>query len=214
MSDRSPETETLHRVRLWDPFIRIFHWSLAICVIVTWLWGQINPTGYLTLHFYLGYVIIGLLGFRVIWGFVGAWPARFWHFIYGPGTYIRYLSGMSKRKPSHWPGHNPVGAISVFLLIGVLALQAYTGLYTDPDDFINAGPLVSDAPAGMVPWATKIHQSMAPVILLLLLLHLGAITYYKIWKRENLIPSMLHGRKVVKGEVPADRIIEEVTEEA
>ncbi|MDV7142265.1 cytochrome b/b6 domain-containing protein [Tropicimonas sp. TH_r6] len=213
MRDGSPESDKLYLVRLWDPFVRVFHWLLAICVIVTWLWGQFNPTGFLTLHFWLGYTVIGLLVFRLVWGLVGPWPARFVHFIYGPGTYARYISGMSKRKPSNWPGHNPVGALSVYLLLGVLALQVFSGLFADPEDYINAGPLADDFP-GMVKLGTEIHHTLAPIILLLVVLHLGAVAFYKIWKRENLIPSMLHGRKVVKGEVPAGRIIEEVSEEA
>ncbi|WP_342751832.1 cytochrome b/b6 domain-containing protein [Aliiruegeria haliotis] len=194
--------------------MRIFHWLLAVCVIVTWLWGQINPTGFLTLHFYLGYTIIGLLAFRLIWGLFGPWPARFRDFVYAPGTVVAYLRTASLRRPSHWPGHNPVGAFSVFLLLGALAFQAYTGLYTDPDDFINAGPLVAGAEGARVSWATFWHQTMAPVILLLVVLHLSAIAFYRFWKRENLVPSMINGEKVVKGYVPADRIIEDLEEEA
>lgn len=209
MNDGSPETGKLHRVRLWDPFVRIFHWLLVICVCTTWYLGQFGP-GIMTLHFWFGYAIIALLAFRVIWGLVGAWPARFWHFTYGPGTYLRYVSNIAQRKPSHWPGHNPVGALSVFLLLGVLGFQAYTGLYTDPEDFINAGPLVAGAEGARVGWATGWHQTLAPVILMLVLLHLGAIVFYKVWKHEALIPSMVHGRKVVRGAVPADRIIEVV----
>lgn len=213
MSDRSPETGQLIRVRLWDPFLRVFHWALAVCVLSAWVLGEFGP-GIMTLHFYTGYAILGLLAFRVLWGFIGAWPARFWHFTYGPGTYLRYLSGISRRSPSHWPGHNPLGALSVYLLLGALLLQGLTGLYTDPDDFINVGPLAAGAPSGWVPLATTIHQTLPPIILLLVLLHLGAILFYYLWKGENLVPSMLHGRKVVRGEVPAERVIESVEEPA
>lgn len=211
MTDRSPETGPLRRVRLWDPFLRVFHWALAVCVLMAWILGEFGP-GIMTWHFRFGYVILGLLAFRVIWGFVGAWPARFVHFTYGPASYRRYLAGIARRSPSHWPGHNPLGALSVYLLLAALVLQALTGLYTDPDDFINAGPLVAGAPSGWVPLATSIHQMLPPVILLLVVLHLGAILFYYLWKRENLVPSMLHGQKVVRGEVPAERVIGTVDE--
>ncbi|RYH08958.1 cytochrome b/b6 domain-containing protein [Tropicimonas sp. IMCC6043] len=210
MTGRSPEADKLRRVRLWDPLVRSFHWLLVICVCTAWYLGEFGP-GIMTLHFYFGYAIIALLAIRIIWGFIGAWPARFQHFVYGPGTFFRYLSGIGKRRPSLWPGHNPVGALSVFLLLGVLGLQAFTGLFADPDDFINRGPLANSVP-GMVGWATSIHQVLPPIILLLVLLHLAAIVFYKVYKNENLVPSMLHGRKIVRGAVPADRIIEELPE--
>ncbi len=209
MNSGSPASQQLKEVRLWDPFVRVFHWALVICVCSSWILGKFGP-GIMTLHFYFGYAAIALITFRVIWGLFGRWPARFRDFIYGPGTFISYLSGASSRKPSFWPGHNPIGALSVFALLGVLGFQAFTGLYTDPDDFINKGPLVDGAADGMVGWATGWHQTVPVLILLLVVLHLAAIAFYKIWKHENLVPSMIHGRKVVKGDVPADRIIEVV----
>ncbi len=211
MTARPPEPAPLKHVRLWDPFLRVFHWALAILVCLAWYLGEFGP-GIMTLHFYVGYAILGLLAFRLIWGVAGAWPARFGHFLYGPKTYLRYFSGLSKRSPSYWPGHNPLGALSVYLLLGVLAAQALSGLYTDPDDFINAGPLAAGAPAGWVPRATAIHQTLPVIILALVVLHLAAILFYRLWKGENLVPSMLHGRKIVRGEVPAERVIAIVEE--
>lgn len=213
MNSGSPETRKLHRVRLWDPFLRLFHWALVICVCAAWYLGEFGP-GIMTLHFYFGYAILALLAFRVVWGLFGAWPARFRDFLYGPGPFFGYLGGLAQRKPSHWPGHNPIGALSVFLLLGALVVQAVTGLYTDPEDFINAGPLVSGAPSGWVPIATGFHQTFSFVILLLVIVHLGAIVFYRFWKKENLVPAMVHGKKLVRGDVPADRIIEAVEDEA
>lgn len=211
MSRNAPEQQDLRLVRLWDPGTRLFHWALALFVATSWYLGKFGP-GIMTLHFYSGYAIIGLLGFRLVWGLFGPWPARFWDFIYAPRTVIDYLSGMTARRPSFWPGHNPVGAASVFLLLGALGLQAYTGLYADPEDFINAGPLVAGAEPAKVGWATKTHQTLPPIILLLVLLHLGAIAYYKLWKGENLVTSMITGRKVVRGPVPEDRVIETLSD--
>lgn len=213
MPDGSPENGKLHLVRLWDPAIRLFHWALVICVCTSWYLGKFGP-GIMTLHFYFGYALIALLSFRVLWGLFGRWPARFRDFTYSPRTFLGYLKGASKRKPSHWPGHNPIGALSVFALIGVLGFQAYTGLFSDPDDYINRGPLADSVDGAYVGWATGWHQTLAPIILLLVLLHLGAILFYKVWKHENLVPSMIHGRKVVAGDVPVDRVIEAVDKPA
>lgn len=207
MSENPSKDGPLHRVRLWDPFVRVFHWALVVCVCTGWYLGEFGP-GIMTLHFYFGYAVISLLVFRVLWGLFGLWPARFIDFIYGPSTFLRYLKRIRARRPSHWPGHNPVGALSVYALLIALGFQTYTGLYTDPEDFINKGPLADGATGAKVGWATEIHQTLAPIILLLVLLHVGAIVFYKVWKHENLVPSMIHGKKVVKGPVPEGRIIE------
>ena len=213
MKDTSFDVRTLRRVRLWDPAIRLFHWALVIAVGGAWLLGEFGP-GVMTLHFYFGYAAIGLLAFRVVWGLLGAWPARFRDFIYAPGTFLRYLRGASARKPSYWPGHNPMGALSVFALLGVLGFQVVTGLYSNPDDYINYGPLYDTASPAFSRWATGWHRAMAPVILALVALHLGSIVYYRLWKHEDLVTPMITGEKLVEGPVPADRIIAEVPGEA
>ncbi|MFV0359727.1 cytochrome b/b6 domain-containing protein [Tropicimonas sp.] len=203
----------LRRVLLWDPAVRAFHWSLVICVAIAWYLGQFGP-GIMTLHFRFGYAVIALLAFRVLWGLFGAWPARFSDFLYGPKTFFGYVRGIPVRRPSYWPGHNPLGALSVFALLAALGFQAYTGLYANPDDFINYGPLYNAENEAYAKWATGWHQAMPPVILLLVLLHVGAIVYYRYWKGENLVMAMLTGRKVVSGQVPAERVIEELGADA
>lgn len=195
MSKQIPEGVT--RVKLWDPLLRVFHWSLAICVIAAWGLGEWGPN-IMTLHFYFGYAVIGLLVFRVVWGLVGPAPARFSHFVYGPRTFFRYLSKIGERKPSYWPGHNPVGALSVFVLLGVLIAQVTTGLFADPDDYINVGPLADMVSREGTRLATKIHNTLAPVILALVVLHLAAIAFYKKYKREDLIRPMITGWKEVR----------------
>ena len=137
MADRPP----LREVKLWDPLLRGFHWLLAFFVTAAWLLGNYGPTS-MTLHFWCGYAVTFLLAFRLIWGFVGPESARFSHFLTGPGKVLRYARGMFRRVPSYWPGHNPLGALSVIAMLLVLAVQAGTGLVSDPDDFINIGPLV------------------------------------------------------------------------
>lgn len=193
----SPNSEPLENVRLWDPALRLFHWALVICVVTSWGLGRFGPD-IMTLHFYFGYAICALLAFRVIWGLVGPASARFIHFIYGPRTTLGYAKHMFDRKPSYWPGHNPIGALAAFALLGILIAQVATGLTSDPDDFINVGPFASWVGYDNAVIATRIHNYLANVLLALVAVHLGAIAFYKLWKREDLIKPMITGWKLVK----------------
>lgn len=195
MTQQIPKDVT--RVKLWDPALRVFHWSLVICVCTAWYLGEFGPN-IMTLHFYFGYAVIGLLVFRVIWGLFGPASARFRHFIYGPKTTARYVATLRDPKPSYWPGHNPVGALSVFALLAVLILQTGSGLFADPDDFINVGPLADTVSSEANRNASKIHELMSKLILALVAMHLLAILYYKRFKGEDLIRPMITGWKWVR----------------
>ncbi|TWI34545.1 cytochrome b/b6 domain-containing protein [Paracoccus sulfuroxidans] len=193
MAQKPPVRE----IRLWDPLLRGFHWLLAFFVILAWCLGQFGPSK-MTLHFWCGYVVAGLLIFRLVWGFVGPAPARFSHFLRGPGEIGGYLRGMFLREPSYWPGHNPLGALSVIAMLAVLATQITTGLISDPDDYINVGPLASYVSSATRSKAVGWHELGANLILLLVLLHLAVILFYRFWKREDLIKPMLNGKKLVR----------------
>lgn len=187
----------IREIRLWDPLLRGFHWLLAFFVTLSWCLGQFGPAK-MTLHFWSGYVVAGLLIFRLVWGFVGPAPARFAHFLRGPGAIGGYLRGMFLREPSYWPGHNPLGALSVIAMLAVLATQISTGLIADPDDYINVGPLASYVSGATRSKAVGWHEAGANLILVLVLLHLAMILFYRFWKRENLVKPMLNGRKIVR----------------
>jgi cytochrome b len=105
---------------------------------------------------------------------------------------------LGKRAPSYWPGHNPVGALSVFAILAVLILQVSTGLVADPDDYINVGPLADRVSSSTNRTATFIHNRIALVILLLVVLHIAAIGFYKRYKGENLVTPMITGWKLVR----------------
>ncbi|MCV2447050.1 MULTISPECIES: cytochrome b/b6 domain-containing protein [Paracoccus] len=187
----------VREVRLWDPLLRGFHWLLAFFVTAGWCLGQFGPAK-MTLHFWCGYVVAGLLLFRLLWGFVGPAPARFSHFIRGPGAIAGYMRGMFLREPSHWPGHNPLGALSVIAMLAVLAAQVSSGLISDPDDYINVGPLASSVSSATRAKAVGWHGLGANLILLLVVLHIGVILFYRFWKREDLVRPMLTGVKQVR----------------
>lgn len=187
---------TPQNVRIWDPLLRVFHWLLAASVISAWLLGQYGPAK-MTLHFWAGYMVAGLLAFRLIWGFIGPAPARFSHFLRGPGAVMGYARHMFLREPSYWPGHNPLGALSVIAMLAVLGAQVTSGLISDPDDFINVGPLASYVSASTRRTAVGIHETGANLVLILVILHIAVIVFYRLWKHENLIRPMLTGWKKV-----------------
>lgn len=200
MTDQTNAQKTednLETVRLWDPALRIFHWALVISVAGAWGLAEFGPD-IMTLHFYFGYAVAGLLVFRILWGLIGPKSARFSHFIYGPKTTISYLKDMFKREPSYWPGHNPFGALAVFALLAILAIQVLTGLAADPDDYINVGPLASYVGYDNARTATGLHHIFASLLQIIVILHIAAVVFYKIWKKENLIKPMITGWKKVR----------------
>jgi len=199
MAQASENTEGtgITPVRLWDPVVRLLHWSLAIAVIGAWILGEFGPN-VMTLHFYFGYAALGIVALRVIWGFVGTKPARFASFAYGPGKVLAYVRGMFAKKPSYWPGHNPLGGWAVFALLGIVLVQAGTGLFVDADDFINAGPLASTVNSATNRLFTQIHAIASKLVLLIVAVHLGAVFFYRFYKGENLVKPMITGWKAVR----------------
>lgn len=190
-----------NKVRVWDLPTRIFHWSLVACMV------GLAVTGYLggavmEWHALVGYALLTLLLFRVVWGFVGGRWSRFASFIYSPGAVMAYLRG--KPDPDHLIGHNPLGAGSVFAMLAFLLAQIATGLIGD-DEISFTGPLnrFVDSSQGLA--ATWYHKQIGQwVILALVLLHIAAVLYY-LWKKNNLIAPMLHGDKPLAATAMASR---------
>ncbi len=185
------------RVRLWDPMLRVYHWLLAGLVILNWCLGKFGPDS-MSLHFWCGYAIAALLVFRVVWGIAGPRSARFSNFVTGPRGIVGYGRGLFRREPSYWRGHNPLGALSVIAMLVVLAGQVGAGLISDPDDFVNVGPLADKVSGATSSAAVGWHHFGADVILILVILHVGMIAYYRIWKREDLVAPMITGWKTVR----------------
>lgn len=190
MTDSPAET----RQMIWDPLVRVFHWALMLCVVAAWILGEFGPD-IMTLHFWLGYAVGGLLLIRLLWGFVGPRTARFASFVTGPGPVLRYIATLPARKPSHAAGHNPLGGWSVVAMLVLLGLQVVTGLFVGTDDYVNMGPLSGYVSEDVNKLVLGWHKTFAPLILALVGLHVAAIWFYKIWKREDLITPMITGRR-------------------
>ncbi len=183
---------TSHTVRIWDLPTRLFHWALFVCVVGLLITGNIGGN-LMVWHFRFGYGVMTLLLFRFVWGLIGGKWSRFASFIYAPSSLIAYLKG--RGQPEHSAGHNPLGAGSVFALLGFLALQVGTGLISD-DEITNAGPLTRFVSNARVSLATWWHKDIGKwVIAALIALHIAAILYYLYKKKENLIRPMIDGDK-------------------
>ena len=193
--------EGLRAVRVWDLPTRIFHWLLAACVIASVVSAKIGGNA-MAWHFRIGYVVFTLLAFRLVWGLVGGRWSRFSSFVYAPATTLRYLRGASRDDEHHDVGHSPLGALSVFGLLAVLAAQVGTGLFAD-DDISNTGPLiklVSSATSGLL---TGWHKSFGQWLVIgLAVLHVAAVLVY-LRRKKNLVRPMWSGDKLLPASVPA-----------
>lgn len=182
------------RFRLWDLPTRIFHWSLVLCVLAAVLTGQLGGN-LIDWHGKIGLVIVGLIVFRLLWGFLGSTYARFAQFFPTPAKVRAYLAGQW-----HGEGHNPLGAFSVFGLLGLLALQVTTGLFSN-DDIAFVGPLFDLAGKDLSDRLTGFHHLFADGLIILIGLHVAAILFYAHVKKNNLVKPMLSGEK--EGDAPS-----------
>jgi cytochrome b len=210
-----------HTVKVWDPVVRLFHWSLVIGFTVAYLSGEDESA----LHINAGYVVLGLILFRLVWGFVGTKHARFADFIYRPSTVIDYTRDLLARRPQHYYGHNPLGGLMVIaLLLGLLGTSVSgLALYAVKE---NAGPLAGIVVANTAPSADfllrtaqadedrhegekhragtesaaeetweEVHEVLANFTLTLVFLHIAGVILGSIVHRENLVRAMITGRK-------------------
>ena len=200
--EAASEARALKPIRIWDLPTRLFHWTLAATVVGSVITGQIGGNA-LPWHFRLGYLAFGLLVFRVLWGLVGGRWSRFASFIYAPGTVLRYLRGRARPDEHLDVGHNPLGSFSVFALLALLAVQVGTGLVAD-DEIASTGPLNRFVATATGLAATAWHKHFgAKILIVLVLLHVGAIVFYKLKKKVNLVPPMISGDKALPPQVPA-----------
>jgi cytochrome b len=183
----------MQRIQIWDLPIRVFHWALVVCVAGAFISVNIGGNA-MEWHGRFGLTVLGLLVFRIVWGFVGSTYARFSQFVRGPVTIKAYLRGEWQGE-----GHNPLGALSVLGLLGTLTLLVSTGLFAN-DDIAFEGPLYSLVGKDLSDKLVGIHRLIEPLIILLVVAHVGAIGFYARIKKQNLVKPMITGWKVGSGE--------------
>lgn len=188
-------------VKVWDWSLRVFHWSLPVLLFLLWFSAtQSDNFDALEHHMLLAQILLGLLIYRIIWGFIGTPAARFSHFITGPRSWGCYAMSILRRQPKAYLGHNPLGGLMVLLLLGALGFQLSTGLFTS-DDILFSGPLVNSADRDTVRWMTGWHKRFFDWILILVGLHLLAIVMHKLLG-EGLVKAMFTGRKPLHDAAP------------
>ncbi len=185
-------TTAPHNVRIWDLPTRVFHWALAASVIGLVITAKVGGNA-MEWHFRLGYLVLALLVFRIVWGVIGGRWSRFATFVYSPARLVRYLRGQPHAEDAI--GHNPLGALSVFALLAVLVAQVATGLLSD-DEIAFAGPLTRFVSNAVVGQATGYHKEIGQYLVLGLVgLHVAAVFFYVLVRRQRLVRPMLHGNK-------------------
>jgi cytochrome b len=179
------------KIRVWDLPLRLFHWTLAVLVITAILAIKLGDV--MELHLVAGGGVLALIAFRIVWGLVGPRYARFSSFLHGPSTIAGYVGG-GKTK---YLGHNPLGSLSVFALLGLLLAQASTGLFSN-DDIAFDGPLVKFISKDVSDRITWLHAEIgATLIYVLSGLHIVAIAYYYFFRKQNLVTPMITGDQEV-----------------
>jgi cytochrome b len=192
----------MKKIRVWDLPIRLFHWVLVVLITVSIITQAIGGNA-MEWHFRSGYAVLALIAFRLIWGLVGTRYARFSDFIHGPSSILAYLRGDNDRSYKTYHGHNPIGSLSVFALLGVILVQAVSGLFAN-DDIAAEGPLVKFVSEELSDSFTWFHTEVSAFVVYFLIgLHIAAIIYYYFGKKRNLVKPMITGDKEVDADAPA-----------
>lgn len=182
-SDDKVAQETL----VWDPLLRIFHWLLVACFAVT-LFGARGDT---LAHNCAGYIAGALVGFRVLWGLVGPPHARFRDFVPSPTVLLRFLADLVLLRERRYLGHNPAGALMIVGLLSITLLIATTGWLMTTDAFYG------------VRWIQDVHESAANLALAMIIVHVTGVVFTSLRHKENLVRSMITGKKRVQRNLAA-----------
>jgi cytochrome b len=166
-------------VRVWDPLVRVFHWSLAALFVLAYATGDEVER----LHIAAGYAIAGLIALRVVWGFVGPRHARFGDFVRSPRAILAYLRDKLLHRPPRYIGHNPAGGAMIVALLALLTATGVTGYMMTTDAYWGAK------------WVEEVHEACANLTVGLVIFHVLGVIIESVAHRENLVKSMVTGRK-------------------
>lgn len=190
-SARPVESRSL--VSVWDPLVRVFHWSLAAAFAIAFIVEDER----LGVHVWAGYLALGLVAFRVIWGLIGTRHARFTDFVRGPSAVLAYLRDLLSLRGKRYLGHNPAGGAMIVLLLMGVAATGLTGLALYGAEELS-GPLaaaMSGVPEPFAEFLEELHEVLANLTLGLVLLHVAGVLVSSLLHHENLIGAMITGRK-------------------
>lgn len=166
-------------VKVWDPMVRLFHWSLVLSFAIAWL----SADEWKALHEWAGYAAASLVGFRIVWGLIGTRYARFGQFVRHPSAVAAYLKDVLQGRETRYLGHNPAGGAMIVALLLTMAGLCLTGWMATTDAFWG------------VAWVEHAHELLANLLLLLVSLHLAGVILASLRHHENLVRAMIVGRK-------------------
>jgi cytochrome b len=167
------------RVKVWDPVVRLFHWTVALgCIANLTVLREVKPV-----HRYVGYVVLAAVAIRLVWGFVGSRHARFADFVPGPGRLLGYLAALVRGREPRYLGHNPAGAVMMLVLMALVSVCGVTGWMMGLDAFWGER------------WLETLHETAANVILVMAGAHVLAALVESWRHRENLVAAMVTGFK-------------------
>ena len=167
------------KVFVWDIPTRFFHWLLALSFAGAFVTAESER--YRDVHVMLGYMVLGLVAFRLIWGFIGTRYARFWSFAYGPRSVLTYVKSLLTRSPQHYLGHNPAGSWAIYALLALSLLAGASG-YAAYNDIGGH-------------WMEDMHEALANLLLGLVFVHIAGVLVGSVLHRENLVRAMVTGYK-------------------
>lgn len=180
------------RILVWDLPVRLFHWILVFCLIGSWYTSE-GDRGLIDIHMLFGYTILSLVLFRIVWGIIGTKHAKFTEFVPNKKELKSYI----KNNDKPYLGHNPIGSLMVLFILLLLLMQTISGLFMTDDVFTNA-PYFDSVSKSTQKLMSQIHHTIFDIIVIVSTLHICAITYYLVFKKQNLISAMFTGKKWVE----------------
>lgn len=186
----------MQKVLVWDIPTRVFHWLLVSSLLAQYATAEWLENA-IQWHFYIGYFTLFLVIFRILWGFVGTQYARFSSFVTGPRKVIRYMKTLFDKDSVPSIGHNPLGGWFVVIMLVLVAVQAISGLFMTDDIFLDGPyrPLTDEQTLALM---NSLHHLAFDLLLYVIALHIAAVVFYGIYKKQKLVPAMVHGKKVSK----------------
>ncbi len=203
-------SQPLRAVKIWDLPVRLFHWTL-VGLLAFLVWSGKTGGNAMEYHMYAGYWVLALALFRVMWGFAGGTHARFGNFLAGPDRVLAFAKKLMSKSPAAVAGHNPLGGWMVLILLLSLLVQTGTGLFAN-DDIAAEGPLFALVSKGLSDRLSTIHAWNFNLLLVLTALHVAAVLFHLLVKKENLVTAMFTGVKTLDAaadstEVPVTRFV-------
>lgn len=192
----------MHKILVWDVPTRLFHWLFAASFAGAWLTAESDA--WLGVHSLLGYLMLGLIGFRLVWGLAGGRYARFSHFAHTPAEGVAYLKKTLDGKARRYLGHNPAGSQAVYLLLSLGVLVAVAGLFVLGGEE-NLGPLAAWVSIDVGRGFKEVHEFLATAMLVVVVGHLLGVALESWRHQENLTRAMLTGYKYSAQQAPATR---------